>query len=200
MNCTSKCVFLIINYFKLMDIFKKMLAGGIIDKNDPELPQLWKKVAQTIELSSKLNTATSVNEIRERISEIIGNKLDNSTTIFVPFYTNFGKHISIGKNVFINHDCTFLDLGGIIIEDDVLIGPKVAIVTENHPIDSSNRKSLDLKAIHIKRNAWVGAAATILPGVTIGENAIVAAGAVVNKNVPDNVIVAGVPAKIVKKI
>lgn len=200
MNCTSKCVFLIINYFKLMDIFKKMLAGGIIDKNDPELPQLWKKVAQTIELSSKLNTATSVNEIRERISEIIGNKLDNSTTIFVPFYTNFGKHISIGKNVFINHDCTFLDLGGIIIEDDVLIGPKVAIVTENHPIDSSNRKSLDLKAIHIKRNAWIGAAATILPGVTIGENAIVAAGAVVNKNVPDNVIVAGVPAKIVKKI
>lgn len=177
-----------------------MLAGGIIDKNDPELPQLWKKVAQTIELSSKLNTATSVNEIRERISEIIGNKLDNSTTIFVPFYTNFGKHISIGKNVFINHDCTFLDLGGIIIEDDVLIGPKVAIVTENHPIDSSNRKSLDLKAIHIKRNAWIGAAATILPGVTIGENAIVAAGAVVNKNVPDNVIVAGVPAKIVKKI
>lgn len=200
MNCTSKCVFLIINYFKQMDIFKKMLAGGIIDKNDPELPQLWKKVAQTIELSSKLNTATSVNEIRERISEIIGNKLDNSTTIFVPFYTNFGKHISIGKNVFINHDCTFLDLGGIIIEDDVLIGPKVAIVTENHPIDSSNRKSLDLKAIHIKRNAWIGAAATILPGVTIGENAIVAAGAVVNKNVPDNVIVAGVPAKIVKKI
>lgn len=177
-----------------------MLAGGIIDKNDPELPQLWKKVAQTIELSSKLNTATSVNEIRERISEIIGNKLDNSTTIFVPFYTNFGKHISIGKNVFINHDCTFLDLGGIIIEDDVLIGPKVAIVTENHPIDPSNRKSLDLKAIHIKRNVWIGAAATILPGVTIGENAIVAAGAVVNKNVPDNVIVAGVPAKIVKKI
>lgn len=177
-----------------------MLAGGIIDKNDPELPQLWKKVAQTIALSSKLNTATSVNEIRDRISEITGSKIDNSTTIFVPFYTNFGKHISIGKNVFINHDCSFLDLGGISIDDDVLIGPKVSIITENHPINPSNRKSLDLKSVHIKKNAWIGASATILPGVTIGENAIVAAGSVVNKNVPDNVIVAGVPAKIVKEI
>lgn len=183
-----------------MDIFTKMLAGGIIDKNDPEMPKIWKKVAQTIALSAKLNTATNVTEIRERISQIIGSQIDNSTTIFVPFYTNFGKHISIGKNVFINHDCTFLDLGGITIDDEVLIGPKVSIITENHPTDPTNRKSLDLKSVHIKKNAWIGAAATILPGVTIGENAIVAAGSVVNKNVPDNVVVAGVPAKIVKKI
>lgn len=157
-------------------------------------------MAQTIALSAKLNTATNVTEIREKISEIIGSQIDNSTTIFVPFYTNFGKHISIGKNVFINHDCTFLDLGGITIDDEVLIGPKVSIITENHPTDPTNRKSLDLKSVHIKKNAWIGAAATILPGVTIGENAIVAAGSVVNKNVPDNVVVAGVPAKIVKKI
>ncbi len=183
-----------------MDLFKRMLAGGVIDQNDPELPQLWKKVAQTIALSSKLNTATNITEIRDRISEIIGTKLDNSTTIFVPFYTNFGKHTSIGKNVFINHDCSFLDLGGITIEDDVLIGPKVSLITENHPIDPSQRKSLDLQSIRIKRNAWIGAASTILPGVTVGENAIVAAGSVVTKDVPDNVVVAGVPAKMIKKI
>lgn len=183
-----------------MNLFKRMLAGGVIDQNDPELPQLWKKVAQTIALSSKLNTATNITEIRDRISEIIGVKLDNSTTIFVPFYTNFGKHTSIGKNVFINHDCSFLDLGGITIEDDVLIGPKVSLITENHPIDPSQRKSLDLQSIRIKRNAWIGAASTILPGVTVGENAIVAAGSVVTKDVPDNVVVAGVPAKMIKKI
>lgn len=183
-----------------MNLFKRMLAGGVIDQNDPELPQLWKKVAQTIALSSKLNTATNITEIRDRISEIIGTKLDNSTTIFVPFYTNFGKHTSIGKNVFINHDCSFLDLGGITIEDDVLIGPKVSLITENHPIDPSQRKSLDLQSIRIKRNAWIGAASTILPGVTVGENAIVAAGSVVTKDVPDNVVVAGVPAKMIKKI
>lgn len=120
--------------------------------------------------------------------------------VFVPFYTNFGRHIRIGKNVFINHACTFLDLGGITIEDDVQIGPKVNLITENHPLDPSKRKSLDLKSILVKRNVWLGAAATILAGVTIGENSVIAAGAVVNKDVPANTIVGGVPAKIIRTI
>jgi acetyltransferase-like isoleucine patch superfamily enzyme len=117
----------------------------------------------------------------------------------VPFHTNFGKHTTIGKNVFINHGCSFLDLGGITIEDEVLIGPKVSLITENHPVDPTNRKSLDLAKIVIKKNAWIGAGAIILPGVTVGENAIVAAGAVVNKDVADNTIVGGVPAIFIKK-
>jgi acetyltransferase-like isoleucine patch superfamily enzyme len=183
-----------------IDIFSKMLAGGVIDKNDPDLPLVWEVVAQTIALSSALNTATDIKQIREKLSAIIGTKIDDSTTVFVPFFTNFGKHTTIGKHVFINHGCSFLDLGGIIIEDDVLIGPKVNLVTENHPIDPSSRKSLDLKKVVIKKNAWIGAGATILPGVTIGENSIVAAGAVVTKDVPDNTIVAGVPAKKIKNI
>jgi acetyltransferase-like isoleucine patch superfamily enzyme len=177
-----------------------MLAGGIIDKNDPELPQLWEVVTTTIALSSALNAATDISQIREQLSEIIGSKIDDSTTVFVPFHTNFGKHTTIGKNVFINHGCSFLDLGGITIEDDVLIGPKVSLITENHPVDPTNRKSLDLAKIVIKKNAWIGAGAIILPGVTVGENAIVAAGAVVTKDVLDNTIVAGVPAKKIKKI
>jgi acetyltransferase-like isoleucine patch superfamily enzyme len=90
-------------------------------------------------------------------------------------------------------------LGGINIEDNVLIGPKVNLITENHPTDPTQRKSLILQPIHIKNNAWIGAGATILPGVTIGENSIVAAGAVVNKDVPANTIVGGVPAKIIKE-
>ncbi len=183
-----------------MDIFSKMLAGGIIDKNDPELPQLWKQVSQTIALSSVLNRATNTNQIREQLSKIIGSSIDSSTIVFVPFHTNFGKHIRLGKNVFINHGSSFLDLGGIIIEDDVLIGPKVNIITENHPIDPANRKSLDLAKVVIKQNAWIGAGATVLPGVTIGQNSIVAAGAVVTKNVPDNTIVGGIPAQFIKNI
>ena len=183
-----------------MDIFSKMLAGGIIDKNDPELPKLWKLVSQTIALSSALNSATDTNQIREQLSKIIGSSIDSSTIVFVPFHTNFGKHIRLGKNVFINHGCSFLDLGGIIIEDDVLIGPKVNIITENHPIDPANRKSLDLAKVVIKQNAWIGAGATVLPGVTIGQNSIVAAGAVVTKNVPDNTIVGGIPAQFIKNI
>jgi acetyltransferase-like isoleucine patch superfamily enzyme len=177
-----------------------MLAGGIIDKNDPELPQLWEVVAQTIALSAALNTATDIHQIREQLSEIIGSKIDDSTTVFVPFHTNFGKHTTLGKNVFINHGCSFLDLGGITIEDDVLIGPKVSLITENHPVDPTNRKSLDLAKIVIKKNAWIGVGAIILPGVTVGLNSIVAAGAVVTKDVPDNTIVGGVPATFIKKI
>ncbi|WP_295673491.1 DapH/DapD/GlmU-related protein [uncultured Mucilaginibacter sp.] len=183
-----------------IDIFDRMLAGGIIRNDDPQMPRLWDVVSHTITLSAALNTSTSVDQIRERLSEITDTDIDKSTTVFVPFYTNFGRHIKLGRNVFINHACTFLDLGGITIEDDVQIGPKVNLITENHPADPSQRKSLDLKSIIIKRNAWIGAAATILPGVTIGENAIVAAGAMVNKDVAANTIVAGVPAKFIKAI
>ncbi|MNT68380.1 Maltose O-acetyltransferase [compost metagenome] len=91
-------------------------------------------------------------------------------------------------------------MGGITLEDDVLIGPKVNLITENHPIDPLNRRGMLCQPILIKRNAWIGAGATILPGVTIGENAVVAAGAVVSKNVNDNTVVAGIPAKIIKQI
>lgn len=183
-----------------IDIFDRMLAGGLIPFSDPEYPKIFEAVSDTINLSVSLNTSSNVEQIRERLSEIIGQQIDESTTIFTPFHTNFGKHIQLGKNVFINHDCTFLDLGGIVIEDDVLIGPKVSIITENHPVNPDERKMLDLKLVTIKRNAWVGANATILPGVTIGENSVVAAGAVVTKDVPANTVVAGVPAKVIKKI
>jgi acetyltransferase-like isoleucine patch superfamily enzyme len=180
------------------DIFQKLLAGGII-RND-EMGEAWEVVFRAQKLSPALNASTTIDEMRGRLSELIASPIDKSTTVFVPFYTNFGKHIKIGNNVFINHACSFLDLGGITIEDDVLIGPRVNITTENHPIDPSRRKSLDVKAITIKRGAWIGAGATILPGVTVGVNSIVAAGAVVNKDVPDNTIVGGIPAKVIKTI
>ena len=183
-----------------IDIFERMLAGGIIRNDDPQMTHVWEIVSNTIRLSAALNISTSIELIRERLSEITGTSIDKSTTIFVPFYTNFGRHIKFGRNVFVNHACTFLDLGGITIEDDVQIGPKVNLITENHPVDPSQRKSLDLKSIVIKKNVWIGASATILPGVTIGENAIVAAGALVNKDVAANTIVGGVPAKFIRAI
>jgi acetyltransferase-like isoleucine patch superfamily enzyme len=183
-----------------MNIFDKMLTGGIIRNDDPGMPEAWIAFARTLQLSVELNTSTDTQQMRERLSNIIGSKIDESTTVFVPFYTNFGQHIKFGKNVFVNHACSFLDMGGISIEDNVQIGPRVNITTENHPIDPSKRKDLDLKPVVLKRNVWIGAGATILPGVTIGENSIVAAGAVVNKDVPANTIVGGVPAKIIKQI
>ena len=183
-----------------IDIFKRMRAGGIVRNDDPQMPKAWKIIARTIKLSATLNVSTDVTRIRNRLSEIIGSQIDRSTIILVPFYTNFGQHIKIGKNVFINHACSFLDMGGITIEDDVQIGPRVNLITENHPVDPFKRKDLDLNSILIKENAWIGAGATILPGVTVGENSIVAAGALVNRDVPANTIVGGVPAKIIRSI
>jgi acetyltransferase-like isoleucine patch superfamily enzyme len=182
------------------DIFERMKAGEPIRLDDPQYPKVQEIVSRTIKLSAALNTSTDVDQLRERLSELITTRLDESTTVFPPFYTNFGRFIHIEKNVFINHACSFLDMGGITLEDHVLLGPKVNLITENHPADPANRRTLICKPIVIKRNAWIGAAATILPGVTIGENAIVAAGAVVSRDVPANTVVGGVPAKFIKKI
>lgn len=119
---------------------------------------------------------------------------------FHRFTSNYGRHTKIGKNVFINFDCVFLDFGGITLEDGVFIGPKVSLLREGHPLSPEERHSLTVGHIHLKKNAWVGANATIMQGVTVGEHAVVAAGAVVTKDVPDNTVVGGIPAKILKNI
>jgi acetyltransferase-like isoleucine patch superfamily enzyme len=180
------------------DIFDRLKAGEPVRLDDPEYSKVQEVVDRTIRLSAQLNTANNIDHVRELLSEIMGTKLDESTTVFAPFYTNFGRFTTIGKRVFINHACSFLDMGGITIEDDVLLGPRVNLVTENHPLDPADRRALICKPILIKRNAWIGAAATILPGVIIGENAVVAAGAVVSKNVGANTVVGGIPAKAIK--
>ena len=183
------------------NIFKRIKAGGPIRKDGPEYGKFGEMVSRTIRLCVQMNAqANDLDDVRKRLGEIIGTKIDESTTIFPPFYTNFGQSIRLGKNVFINHACSFLDIGRITIEDDVQIGPRVNLTSENHPLDPEDRKTLLLGSILIKRNAWIGAGATILPGVTIGENAVVAAGAVVNRDVPANTIVAGIPAKVIKDI
>jgi acetyltransferase-like isoleucine patch superfamily enzyme len=182
-------------------IFDRMKSGGPIRKDDPEYGKFGEVVSRTIRLCVQMNAqATDLDDVRKKLGEIIGTEIDESTTIFPPFYTNFGRSISLGKNVFINHACSFLDIGGITIEDDVQIGPRVNLTSENHPLDPEDRKTLLLGPIIIKRNAWIGAGATILPGVTVGENAVVAAGAVVSRDVPPNTVVAGIPAKVVKRI
>jgi len=182
------------------DIFDRLRSGEAVPLNDPEFVKVNEIVNRTLALTPALNAATTTDEIRERLGDIIGKKLDEQTTVFAPFYTNFGRFISIGKNVFINHACSFLDMGGIMIEDDVMIGPKVNLITENHPLNPAERRSMVCAPILIRRNAWIGAGATILPGVTIGVNSVVAAGAVVAKDVPDNTVMAGVPAQVIKSI
>jgi acetyltransferase-like isoleucine patch superfamily enzyme len=182
------------------DIFERLHSGEPVPMNDPEFAKIHEVVERTTKLSVQLNNAEKNDQIRKLLGEIIGAEVDKSTALFTPFYTNLGIFITIGKNVFINHACSFLDIGGITIEDEVLIAARVNLITEDHPVNPADRKTLMVKPIVIKRNAWIGAAATILPGVTVGENAVVAAGSVVTKDVPANTVVAGVPAKIIKTI
>lgn len=159
------------------------------------------EIENTRKLVSELNTGYHApDEIRELLERIWGRPLDASVRMFPPFYTAFGKRTHVGREVFINFDCTFLDQGGITIEDGVFIGPGVKVVTEHHPEDPAVRHQLLVKPVVIGRNAWIGAGAIILPGVTVGENVIVAAGAVVTKDVPDNTIVGGVPARFIRNI
>jgi acetyltransferase-like isoleucine patch superfamily enzyme len=184
------------------DIFTRDKSGETIPLDDPEYPALFSVIQKAIRTTAKLNTLVTndLKEINTVFSELIGKKVDDTFFIIPPFYTDFGENINIGKNVFVNHACTFMDRGGITLEDNVLIGPKVNLITTNHPINPADRRATISNPILIKEGAWIGVGATILPGVTVGENSIVAAGAVVSKDVPDNVIVVGIPAKIIKKI
>ena len=162
---------------------------------------LYIDVQRTMRLAAEMNTGYHTEaEVRDYMRQITGSEIDETLRIFTPFHINYGKKTTFGRDCFVNFGCTFLALGGITIEDDVFIGPHCVLATEYHPENPETRHSLLTKPIVVKRNAWLGANVTVLAGVTIGENAIVAAGSVVTKDVPDNMIVAGSPAKVIREI
>ena len=182
-------------------ILERESMGESISNKDPDFHIIRDIIVEAQRILTKLNTTQLDHvEVRGLFSQLTGQEVDESLWLLPPFYTDFGKNITVGKNVFINHCCEFMDRGGITIEDNVFIGPKVNLVTINHKIDPSERHVTMCQPIHIGKRVWLGVGATVLPGVTIGENSIVSAGAVVTKDVPPNTIVAGVPAKVIKKI
>ena len=151
----------------------------------------------TAELNGSYHTPEEICEI---FSRLIGKPVDKSFGMFPPFYTDCGKNINIGKNVFINSCCCFQDQGGITIGDGALIGHKVVMATLNHDFMPERRGDTIPKPIVIGKNVWIGSNSTILGGVTIGDNSIIAAGSLVNKDVPPDMVVAGTPAGIIKSI
>lgn len=134
------------------------------------------------------------------MGRLTGRKIDDTFRMFPPFYTDFGKNIKIGRDVFINSGCHFQDQGGIEIGDGALIGHNVVLATINHDLRPSMNRVNHYAPIKIGKHVWIGSNATILSGVTIGDRAVVAAGAVVNRDVTPMTVVGGVPAKILKTI
>lgn len=156
---------------------------------------------EAMKITVKLNNGYhSPDEIRALFSKLIGKPINESFSMFPPFYSDCGKNITVGKNVFINSGCKFQDQGGITIGDGSLIGHNVVLATLNHDSDPKKRSSMYPAPIVIGKNVWIGSNATILPGVSIGDGAIIAAGAVVTKDVDENVVVGGVPAKPIKNL
>lgn len=156
---------------------------------------------EALKLTAELNNSyRTPEEIREIFSKLTGKPVNDTLNIFPPFYTDCGKNITIGNHVFFNSGCKFQDQGGITIDDGVLLGHNVVLATLNHCMVPEQRANLEPAPIHIGKNVWIGANAMVLPGVTIGDGAVIAAGAIVTKDVSANTIVGGIPAKKIKDI
>ena len=169
------------------------------NKEAVDMMRLCSREAQKITM--RINTQYhEPEEMVELFSELTGREVDPSFRLFPPFYTDFGKNIVLGKDVFINAGCKFQDQGGIFIDDGALIGHGVVLATLDHDLDPAKRQSLHPGPIHIGKNVWIGANAVICRGVTIGDNSVIAAGAVVVKDVPPDTVAGGVPVRVLKKI
>jgi acetyltransferase-like isoleucine patch superfamily enzyme len=175
----------------------------MIHRRTPESAAMLANVKRAITITAAINhlTFNDADKVRDLFSQLIGKEVDKSFLLIPPFYAIGGNEIRVGRNVFVNQNCTLYDLGGLDIADDVMIGPNVSIITAGHPLEPSRRHAATIgKPIVIERNVWIAANATIIGGVTVGENSVVAAGSVVTRDVPRNRLVGGNPARIIRSI
>ncbi len=180
--------------------FLALVADGAVIEGGSEAHRFMHAASQeAIRLTTELNAGYhSPEEVRALLGRLTGGPVDETVTVFPPFYSEFGKNLHLGRDVFINLGCRFQDTGGITIGDGTLIGHGSTITTLNHAVDPHRRADMLPAPVVIGRKVWLGANVTVVPGVTIGDGAIVGAGAVVTKDVPADMIVAGVPARPVR--
>src|SRR5689334_13660352 len=175
----------------------------IIPRRTPESAAMSASLKRAMAITANLNRLTfnDAAEVRALFSDLIGKEVDDSFLLIPPFYTAGGVEISVGRNVFINQNCTFYDLGGLDVGDEVIIGPNVSIITASHPLEPSRRRAATIgKPLAHGKGVWIAAGATIIGGVTVGENSVVAAGSVVTRDVPPNTLVGGNPARVIRSI
>ena len=185
-----------------MDTERPRLAKRVQTRS-PEWHAMSGVTTRAMRLTAEMNKLSfdDVARVRELFSELTGREVDETFMLIPPFYAAYGLDIRVGHKVFINQCCTLYDMGGVDIGDLVMIGPNVNIITTGHPVEPSQRRAyVEGKPIVIEKNVWIATGATILGGVTVGENSVVAAGAVVTKDVPPNSFVAGVPAKVIRSL
>ncbi|MCW3806792.1 sugar O-acetyltransferase [Plebeiibacterium marinum] len=181
------------------DLYERLKNGEPLSMYNPDFAPAILDMESSRKVIHRINNEFhKLEDLPPLFAELIGKSFEEGTAIMPPFYIDMGKNIKIGKQVFINHNCTCMTAGSITIDDRVMIGPQVTLLTANHDFDDHN--TLICKPIRIKENVWIGACATILPGITIGENSVVAGGSVVTKDVEPNVIVGGNPARVIKRL
>lgn len=182
-----------------MSIFEKLRAGESIDiRNAQYQKEVHGEIDRCNDICYDIN-ATRPSE-RERVvtleNELLHGQMHDGTFFTPPMYIDCGNRVNLGKNVYANHNLTMMSVGTITIDDGVMMGPGVGLFTDNH--EPNNIRVISTKEIHIKKNTWLGARVNVAPGVTIGENAIIGTGAVVTKDIPDNAVAVGVPARVIK--
>jgi acetyltransferase-like isoleucine patch superfamily enzyme len=174
-----------------------------IGVRSPEFRAIFERIKVATRLSSQISDycMDETESIRTAFEELIGKPVGDRFTLIPPFYSDYGLNITVGEAVFIGYECMFTGHGAIDIADEVMIANKVNLVTAGHPVEPAKRRAfITMEPITVETNVWIGTAATVLPGVTIGADSVVAAGAVVTHDVPPATLVAGVPAAVVRHL
>jgi acetyltransferase-like isoleucine patch superfamily enzyme len=189
------------NAVELDQLLEALNAGQTITGDSPLHRVMHRTSQDALRITGELNTGYhEPQRVRELLAALTGRPVDDTVTVFPPFHSDFGKNTTLGKHIFINSGCKFQDQGGISIGDDCLIGHNTVLATLNHDLDPSRRADMHPSPVTIGRNVWIGANVTVLPGMRIGDNAVVAAASVVTRDVPDNAIVVGSPARVVRSV
>ena len=176
-------------------------AGRTISGGSPLHAVMHRTSQEALRIAGELNGAyRSPERVRELLAELTGRPVHKSVTLFPPFTADFGKNITLGRDVFINSGCRFQDQGGIVVGDGCLIGHNAVLTTLNHDLDPARRADMHPAPVVLGRNVWLGANVTVLPGVAIGDDAVVGAGSVVTRDVPARAVVVGTPARVVRSL
>jgi acetyltransferase-like isoleucine patch superfamily enzyme len=171
-----------------------MLEERRVRTRTPEWRALYERIQMAMELTSRLNVLpfSDIDSRNALLADLLGKPLPDKAVIHPPFYCTYGLGTELGERTSVGQACSFLDLGGITIGDRTMISPKVTLVTEGHPVELAERyEFVTVAPIVIEADVWIGAAATVLPGVTIGHGSVVGAGTVVAKDVPAMTVVTG---------